>query len=72
VGNPPWDVLEPHTLEFYSEYDPNFRALERTASAKRIKELHAQHPSLDEKWRSYEALFSEASSYFKETEAYEA
>lgn len=72
VGNPPWDVLEPHTLEFYSEYDPSFRALERAESAKRVKELHAQHPALDEKWRSYEALFAEASAYFKELAAYEA
>lgn len=72
LGNPPWDVLEPHTLEFYSEYDPNFRALERTESAKRIKELHAQNAILDEKWQSYEALFAEASAYFKELVAYEA
>lgn len=72
VGNPPWDVLEPHTLEFYSEYDPNFRALERSAAAKRIKELHAQHPALDEKWASYEALFGEASAWFKEPAAFQA
>jgi Eco57I restriction-modification methylase len=71
VGNPPWDVLEPHTLEFYAEYDPNFRALERSASAKRIKELHAQHSTLDAKWASYEALFSEASAWFKEPIAYD-
>ena len=72
VGNPPWDVLEPHTLEFYAEYDPNFRALERSAAAKRIKELHNQHEALDAKWASYESLFSEASSWFKEPAAYEA
>lgn len=72
VGNPPWDVLEPHTLEFYSDYDVNFRMLERKAATKRIKELHEQHPSLDEKWASYEALFGEASNWFKEPEAYEA
>lgn len=72
VGNPPWDVMEPHTLEFYSEYDVTFRSLERSAAAKRIKELHLQYPILDEKWANYEALFSEASSWFKEPAAYEA
>ncbi len=72
VGNPPWDVMEPHTLEFYSEYDVNFRSLERSAAAKRIKELHLQYPVLDEKWASYEALFTEASAWFKEPAAYEA
>jgi hypothetical protein len=72
LGNPPWDVLEPHTLEFYSEYDPNFRALERSEAAERIKELHAQHPTLDEKWASYDALFAEASAWFKEPAVYSA
>jgi hypothetical protein len=72
VGNPPWDVLEPHTLEFYAEYDVNFRSLERSAAAKRIKELHIQNPNLDEKWASYEALFGEASAWFKEPAAYQA
>ena len=72
IGNPPWDVLEPHTLEFYSEYDPNFRALERSAAAKRIKELHVQYPALNEKWADYEALFGEASTWFKEPVAFEA
>ena len=72
VGNPPWDVMEPHTLEFYSEYDVNFRSLERSAAAKRIKELHHKYPVLGEKWVNYEALFSEASSWFKEPAAYEA
>lgn len=72
VGNPPWDVMEPHTLEFYSEYDVNFRSLERSVAAKRIKELHLQYPVLDEKWASYEALFAEASAWFKEPAAYEA
>lgn len=72
LGNPPWDVLEPHTLEFYSDYDVNFRNLERNAATKRIKELHQNHPNLDENWASYEALFEEASAWFKELSAYQA
>ena len=72
IGNPPWDVLEPHTLEFYSDYDVNFRSLERKEATKRIKELHNQHPALEEKWASYEALFGEASNWFKEPAAYQA
>ena len=70
VGNPPWDVLEPQSLEFYVDYDPNFLSLERAASEKRIQELHTQYPGLDEKWRSYEALFHEAAEFCKEPAAY--
>ncbi len=72
VGNPPWDVLEPKTQEFYSEYDINFRSLDKKAAAKRIKELHEQNASLDKRWSSYEALFHEASVWFKEPAAYTA
>jgi hypothetical protein len=66
VGNPPWDVVEPHTLEFYSEYDMGFRSLQGADAAKRIRELHKLHPALDERWSAYERLFAEASIFFKE------
>jgi hypothetical protein len=72
VGNPPWDVVEPQSLEFYSEFDVTFRSLDRMAATKRIKELHAQIPNLDEKWAGYTALYSEASAWFKEPAAYQA
>jgi hypothetical protein len=72
VGNPPWDVLEPKTQEFYSEYDLTFRSLDKKAAAKRIKKLHEQNPSLDARWASYDNLFHEASGWFKEPVAYAA
>jgi hypothetical protein len=72
VGNPPWDVLEPKTQEFYSKYDVNFRSLDKKEAADRIKELHEQNTSLDTQWASYEALFHEGSAWFKEPAAYTA
>lgn len=70
VGNPPWDVVEPHTIEFYAEYDPNFRLLQGNDAAARIRQLHDAHPFLLERWNSYEHLFAEASSYLKEPVAF--
>lgn len=70
VGNPPWDVLEPHTQEFYLEYDLGFRSLVGAEATKRIRELHKLHPALDERWAEYERLYAEASVIFKEPAAF--
>jgi hypothetical protein len=70
VGNPPWDVLQPNTQEFYIAYDPNFRKYKKQEALKVIKQLHKQHPFIVERWQEYEAGFKEASAYFKEPEAY--
>lgn len=70
VGNPPWDVLQPNTQEFYVAYDLNFRKYKKQEALKVIKQLHKQHPIIVERWQEYEAGFKEASAYFKEPEAY--
>jgi hypothetical protein len=70
VGNPPWDVLQPNTQEFYVTYDPNFRKYKKQEALKVVKQLHKQHPVIVERWQKYEAGFKDASAYFKEPEAY--
>jgi hypothetical protein len=70
VGNPPWDVLQPNTQEFYSVYDPNFREYGKQEAIKVIKQLHVAHANIAQKWKQYESGFSESSKYFKEKEAY--
>ena len=70
VGNPPWDVLQPNTQEFYIDYDPNFRKYKKQEALKVIKQLHKTHPNIAESWDEYETGFKEASTYCKEPEAY--
>ncbi|MDP3029031.1 MAG: hypothetical protein Q8O04_05960 [Deltaproteobacteria bacterium] len=70
VGNPPWDVLQPNTQEFYIDYDPGFRKYNKQEALKAIKQLHKTHPNIAENWEEYEASFKEASVYFKEPETY--
>ena len=70
VGNPPWDVLQPNTQEFYATYDPDFRKYKKQAALKTIQNLHHQHPIIAERWQKYQNGFSEASSYFKEPQSY--
>ena len=70
VGNPPWDVLQPNTQEFYVDYDPGFRKSNKQEALKAIKQLHKAHPNIAGSWEAYEAGFMEASTYCKEPEAY--
>lgn len=70
VGNPPWDVLQPSSQEFYTNYDPDFRKYKKQEAVKVIRRLHEEHPNIAAKWEAYESAFHEASSYFKEPLAY--
>lgn len=72
VGNPPWDVLEPDSQEFYLAYDPDFRKLKKQEAVQRIKQIHAQNPAIAEKWAVYENSYYEASAYCKAPGAYTA
>ncbi len=71
VGNPPWDVLQPNSQEFYLEYDGDFRKYQKQEAIKVVARLHENNPALDAKWRAYEESFAEASTYFKQLAAYE-
>ena len=70
VGNPPWDVLQPSTQEFYVSYDPKFRKYKKQEALKTIEKLHKKHPDIAIKWNVYESGFRESSVYFKEPAAY--
>jgi len=70
IGNPPWDVLEPDSEEFYLVYDPGFRKLTKTNANKRVKEIHANNPAVAEKWGVFEETFKQAAAYCKELPAY--
>ena len=70
VGNPPWDVLEPNSQEFYLAYDPGFRSLSKQEALRRVTEIQAKHPLIVGKWETFEKTFYEASAYCKEPVAY--
>jgi len=72
VGNPPWDVLQPSTQEFYIQYDPQFRKYGKQEAVKRIKELHEHYPDMVVKWNAYEKSFQNAAAYAKEPAAFTA
>lgn len=64
VGNPPWDVLQPNTQEFYTNYDLDFRSYDKQEALMAIRHLHRRYPNIAENWNEYEAGFQNASIYF--------
>lgn len=70
IGNPPWDVLQPNTQEFYSKYIPEFRKYNKQAAMKKINELHQEHPEIEERWSGYAENFRELTCYLKEPTQY--
>lgn len=68
VGNPPWDVVKPNTLEFYSQLDPNFRGYGKQ-EALRVANKLRENPAHQKLWDDYEQLFADQSTYFTEPAA---
>jgi hypothetical protein len=68
VGNPPWDVVKPSTLEFYSQLDPNFRTYTKQ-EALRVAQKLCENPVHQQQWDEYEQSFKDQSAYFGEPEA---
>jgi len=63
VGNPPWDVVKPNTLEFYSAFDPNFRSYDKQEAIRAANQLK-ENPAIARGWTDYESVFAEQSEYF--------
>ena len=72
VGNPPWDIVKPNSQEFFSNYDPEFRAYGKQEANRVAEQLMRRNPSIREKWETYCNIFEEQSSYLREPEAYSA
>jgi hypothetical protein len=51
VGNPPWDVLQPNTQEFYLVYDPSFRKYNKQEAVNVVQQIHKRHPFILERWQ---------------------
>ena len=64
AGNPPWDTWNPKTQEFFSLYDPSFRALTNKEAKIRAKEL-CEDENIENAWQEYQSRYYEAAYYFQ-------
>ena len=71
IGNPPWEAVEPHDDEFFSKYDPNFRAHSNKQDKNKIKtKLLEQQKDIKTAFEHYENHIKEQSRFFKDSEQY--
>jgi hypothetical protein len=57
IGNPPWDVIEANSQEFFSDPDPLYRTYDKQRAIRRQGELFDSVPGLAEAWDEYNAQF---------------
>lgn len=57
IGNPPWDVMKPNSLEFFTEFDPLYRTYDKQAALRRQRELFLTVPGVSDQWDEYNAWF---------------
>jgi hypothetical protein len=65
VGNPPWEIQKPSSLEFFSNLDPLYRSYTKTAALSRQKELFTQSEADELAWVAYNASFKARSNWVK-------
>jgi hypothetical protein len=67
IGNPPWDVFEPKSQEFFTEFDPLYRTYDKQAALRKQRELLDTVPHLAEQWDGYNALFKNLNNWARNT-----
>ena len=70
LGNPPWDKIKPDRKEFYGRHDVLIRAYVGGELDRRIRELHAAHPSLEAEFKAYEARVKTLAACLKKGDDY--
>jgi len=67
LGNPPWDTLQPESLEFFTRFDPIYRTY-TPGDAKRIQqELFVHDHAIERAWLGYVGEVRALGSFLKVT-----
>ena len=65
IGNPPWETVQPESLEFFSNHDPLYRTYKRPRAEERRKELFQEDRSIEADWLAYESSFKSFGHWLK-------
>jgi len=65
VGNPPWEISKPNSKEFFTEYDPIYRTLEKQDAIESQKKSFERDGETEHNWILYNAKFKSMSNYAK-------
>ena len=71
IGNPPWEIWQPSSDEFFSEYDASYRKLPNKTKKKQLeKVLFDKFPELSDKWEEEKNRYRFGASYFNNEDAF--
>ncbi len=57
LGNPPWEIAKPNSLEFFSRHDPLYRTYSKTEALVKQQELFGEVEGLEQEWTRYQGGF---------------
>ena len=66
LGNPPWETLQPSSMEFFSNVDPLYRSYGKQAALARQAEYFAD-VNLEHVWLDYNSKFANDTNWMKHT-----
>ncbi len=64
VGNPPWETLQPNSMEYFSNIDPLYRTYGKQVALHRQTDYFADE-SIERNWLDYTTGFANASNWMK-------
>jgi hypothetical protein len=68
--NPPWEVLQPSSLEFFEQYIPEFRKMEKNQATDIIPSILKKDLKIKSKWIGYNSYISSYSELIRRSEFY--
>lgn len=65
VANPPWEIAKPYSKEFFSDYDPLYRAYGKQEALNEQRRLFEVDGAVEREWLLYQAYFKGMSNWTK-------
>jgi hypothetical protein len=65
LGNPPWETIQPVSMEWFSNVDPLYRTYGNTEAGDKQKALFTADPTVEEQWLGYLAQIKALAHFAK-------
>ena len=65
LGNPPWEISKPNSMEYFTAYDPIYRARGKQEAIQIQKKFFESKKEIENGWLLYNADFRSMSNYAK-------
>jgi len=65
IGNPPWEIQKPNSMEFFSNVDPLYRTYGKQEAISKQLEYFTTNPEIEKEWLAYNARLKALSNWTK-------